>query len=82
MGVSKMEIFHPMQLADSINFYLSISILYVGSRRVAVHWLLDSIKQYNLLQLKSYLITVKPVVIEGRDVSNEFVNFEPLDELR
>ena len=58
--------------------YLSnFSVLYVDSRAVAVHWLLESIRQYKLLEPDSYLITVKPVRIEGHDVTDEFVRFKP-----
>ena len=64
-------------ISSFYNFFSSISALYVGSRDVAVHWLLESIIQYKLLQPNSYLITVKPVVIEGRNVSNEFEGFKP-----
>ena len=77
VGVSKFEICHLMQFGVSITFICQFSALFVGSRIVAVHWLLESIRQYKLLTPVFYIIAVTPVVIEGHNVSNEFVDFEP-----
>ena len=63
-------------LPDSIQCLLDS--YYSDSGLVAVHWLLKWMRDYKLLDPISFLVTVRPVAIEGKDdISKEFEEFVP-----
>jgi hypothetical protein len=47
------------------------------SPTIAIHWLLKWMEQYKIMDQNSYLLTLNPVAIEGRNVSADFVEFHP-----
>jgi hypothetical protein len=47
------------------------------SRTIPVYWLLKWMQQEHLLHSVSYLVTVTPQTIEGKSVSDHFVEFKP-----